>query len=120
MTPAPTPVADWWTVDQFFDRVDAAELGTGPFPLVDFGGRATGALTRHDLQRVALERRDETRLRDLVAARRVPPLLVPPGAQLTSIAAVLRYHGGVAVVVDETQHPVGIVTKADLARARTQ
>ncbi len=119
MTTTPVAVADWWTVDQFFDRSDAAEFGAGPFPLVDFGGRASGALTWADLQRVPVERRDETRLRDIVAGRRVPPLLVPPSAELAGIATVLRLHAGVAVVVDDAQHPIGIVTAADLTRVRS-
>jgi len=118
MTLAPIAVADWWTVDQFFARVDPEQFGTGPFPLVDFGGQATGALTRPELERVPAERRDETRLRDIVAGRRVPPLLVPPSAQLASIVAVLRSHAGLAVVVDDAQHPIGIITAADLNRVR--
>jgi CBS domain-containing protein len=113
-------LAEWWTVEQVLASrpAESADLGgSGVFPLVDFGGQATGALTMRDLQRVPMAQRAEIRLRDLVRGRRVRPMLVRPDSLLSEIALPLRRSGGVAVVVDQINHPVGLLTTAELSRA---
>jgi Zn-dependent protease len=140
MAPSPPALAEWWTVEQVlasrpadyrsegyrpadyrpadYRPAENADLGgSGVFPLVDFGGQATGALTMRDLQRVPIAQRAEIRLRDLVRGRRVRPILVRPDSLLSEIALPLRASGGVAVVVDEINHPIGLLTTAELSRA---
>jgi CBS domain-containing protein len=50
-------------------------------------------------------------------ARRVQPLLVSRKALLTEIALPMRQRGGIAVVVDDENHPIGVLTADDLTRA---
>jgi Zn-dependent protease/CBS domain-containing protein len=108
---------EWWTVEQVLASSDHA--GAQALPLVDFEGRATGALNLRDLERVPIERRAETRLRDITRARRVQPLLVRRDVPLTEIALPMRQRGGMAVVVDDGGRPIGVLTVDDLARATT-
>ena len=82
---------------------------------MDFNGRASGALVLADLARVAAHRRDVTRLRDVT--RRRKPMIVARSVLLADIAAKMRLHGGIAVVVDDFNHPIGLVTGAELLRA---
>jgi Zn-dependent protease/CBS domain-containing protein len=117
MAPSPTAVAEWWTVEQVLAQGSPGYAVAQAFPVVDFGGQATGALTLRDLQRVPVGRRAETRVRDIVRARRAQPLLVRREDLLTNIALYLRQRGGIAVVVDDENHPIGVLTADDLARA---
>jgi Zn-dependent protease len=118
MTGAPIVLADWWTVEQVLAGLSPDPGAAGQiYPLVDFGGQATGALTRHDLDRVPVAVRADTRIRDIVRARRIQPLVIQPGTKLSDVALVLRQHAGIAVVVDHDNHPLGIVTTDDLTRA---
>jgi Zn-dependent protease len=117
MTHSPTLLAEWWTVEQVLAQGLPDHAVAQAFPLVDFGGQAAGALTLRDLQRVPVGRRAETRIRDIVRARRVQPLVVTREALLTEIALPMRQRGGIAVVVDDENHPIGVLTPDDLARA---
>ena len=117
MAHSSTVLAEWWTVEQVLAQASSDHAVAQAFPLVDFGGQATGALTLRDLQRVPVERRAETRVRDIVRARRVQPLVVRGEALLTEIALPMRQRGGIAVVVDDENHPIGVLTADDLARA---
>jgi Zn-dependent protease len=118
MTGQPTVLADWWTVEQ-----SLAGLSPGPgaggqiYPLVDFAGQVTGALTLRDLDRVPLGLRSDTRVRDILRGRRIQPLMIRPDAKLSDVALVLRQHAGIAVVIDDGHRPVGIVTSDELAEA---
>jgi CBS domain-containing protein len=114
---SPTVLPEWWTVEQVLAQAPPDDAAARAFPLVDFEGRATGALTLRDLQRVPVGRRAETRLRDIVRARRVQPLFVSRNALLTEIALPMRQRGGIAVVVDDENHPIGVLTADDLTRA---
>jgi Zn-dependent protease len=117
MAPSPTVLAEWWTVEQVLAQASPDHPAAQPFPLADFAGQATGALTLRELQRVPVGRRAETRLRDIVRDRRIQPLLIRRDDLLTQIARPLRQRGGIAVVVDDDSHPIGVVTADDLARA---
>ncbi len=117
MAHSQTVLADWWTVEQVLAQASPGHAVAHAFPLVDFGRQATGALTLRDLQRVPVGRRAETRIREIVRARRVQPLLVRREALLTEIALPMRQRGGIAVVVDDANHPIGVLTADDLARA---
>lgn len=117
MAPPQTVLPEWWTVEQVLAQASPDHAVAQAFPLVDFGGQATGALTPRDLQRIPVGLRAETRLREIVRARRVQPLLVRRGALLTEIALPMRQRGGIAVVVDDANHPIGVLTADDLAGA---
>jgi Zn-dependent protease len=117
MAHSQTALPDWWTVEQVLAQASPDHAATQPFPLVDFGGQATGALTLLDLQWILPGRRAETRIREIVRARRVRPLVVRREALLTEIALPMRQHGGISVVVDDANHPIGILTADDLAGA---
>jgi Zn-dependent protease len=118
MTSEPTVLADWWTVEQVI-----AGLPPGPgeagqiYPLVDFAGQATSALTRRELDRVPVNVRIDTRIRDIVRRRRIRPLLVRPDARLSDVSLALRQHAGIAVVVDDDKRPLGVVSSDNLKMA---
>jgi CBS domain-containing protein len=117
MEPAPTVLAEWWTVEQVLARASGDNQPVArTFPLVDFAGQAAGALTLRDLERVPVERRAETRLRDIVRSRRGQPLLTRREALLTKIAVQLRQRGSIAIVVDDDNRPISVLTADDLAR----
>ena len=116
MEPAPTVLAEWWTVEQVLAQSSSGHPVARAFPLVDFAGQAAGALTLRDLERVPVERRAETRLRDIVRSRRGQPLLTRREALLTAIAGQLRQRGSIAIVVDDDNRPIGVFTADDLAR----
>ncbi len=103
---SPTVLAEWWTVEQVLAQASPDHAVAQAFPLVDFGGQATGALTLRDLQRVPAGRRAETRIRDIVRTRRLWPLLVRREDLLTEIALPMRQRRGIAVVVDDENHPL--------------
>lgn len=111
MSPAGTPVPDWWTVDRITPD------GTGVVVLTDFGGQPAGALSRREIESVPEGQRAEVRLRDLVRARRVGAPIVMADASVDMLLAALRLGAGVAVVVDGAGRPVGTVTPDDIARA---
>jgi Zn-dependent protease/CBS domain-containing protein len=117
MAHSPTVLADWWTVEQVLAQASPDRPAGQAFALVDFGGQTTGALTLGDLQRVPIGRRAETRMRDIVRARRAQPLVVRREALLTEIALPIRQRRGIAVVVNDENHPIGVLTADDLARA---
>jgi Zn-dependent protease len=117
MTSPPIIFADWWTVERVLAGLSLDATGPLTYSLVDFGGQATGAVTRRDLDRVPVGVRADTRIRDIVRGRRAQPLQVRAEAKLSEIALVLRQHAGIAVVVDDENHPIGTLTTDDLARA---
>jgi Zn-dependent protease/CBS domain-containing protein len=117
MSPAPMVGGEWWTVEQFLARLSPDAAPQPVFPVVDFEGHAVGALTLHDLQRIPAARRDTMQLRHVIALRRVRPLIVTGDAELTGFVTPLRMHGGVALVVDDGQRPLGVITQAELERA---
>ena len=116
MEPAPNVLAEWWTVEQVLAQTSADHPVARAFPLVDFAGQAAGALTLRDLERIPVGRRAETRLRDIVRSRRGQPLLTRREALLTEIAGQLRQRGSIAIVVDDDNRPIGVLTADDLAR----
>jgi Zn-dependent protease len=116
MSGQPTVLADWWTVEQVRtglapDSTAAAQV----YPLVDFAGQAAGVVTRRDLDQVPIGVRADTRVRDIVR-HRIRPIVVRRETTLSEVALQLRQHAGIAVVVDDDNHPIGTVTTSDLTR----
>jgi Zn-dependent protease len=112
---SPTVLAEWWTVEQVLAQLPPAHQMSQLFPLVNFAGQPTGALTRKDLEHVPDVRRADTRLRDIVRGRALP-LLLRPDDLLTESAPRLYQRGVVGIVVDENNHPIGMLTADHLAR----
>ena len=110
----PATAPDWWTVQQFLDHLTPRNIGQAVFPLMGFDARMTGAASLADLDTVAADQRQTTRLREV--RTRTPPLTVAPDALLSQLIMPLHLHGGVAIVIEDG-HPVGVVTEADLTRA---
>jgi Zn-dependent protease len=119
MTAPAAVFGDWWTVDRVLPQMNGQPDDT-VLPLVDFDSLATGALTARELRQVPPDNLVDTRLRDLARARRTQPLVVPASAPMPFVAAALRDHGGIALVLDEQRYPVGIITAALLARRTAQ
>jgi Zn-dependent protease/CBS domain-containing protein len=115
MTPAPVVAPAWWTVEQLVAHLSPTSMANGVFPVVDLTGHTTGVCTFADLEHVPANHRAGTQLAAL-AARRPYPVVVTPDANAAEIVAQIRPHGGVAVV-EEANHPVGVVTALELSRA---
>jgi CBS domain-containing protein len=111
MVPTGELVPQWWTVTQVVSRLAPARPGQRFIVVVDLDGTVRGVVTPHDLARVPAARRDELRIADL--ARITRPAVVEIGTPLASVAPRVQA-GRPAVVVDERQRPVGIVTAADI------
>jgi Zn-dependent protease len=117
MSPVEHPLPDWWTVSQLLGDLTADRAGPPVLVLVDFSGAASGLITLGDLQRVPSERRPEVRLRELTGVRRDRLLLMKRDASIDRLAQQLPAHGGIALVVDEAQRPVGVIAAGELSRA---
>jgi Zn-dependent protease len=115
MTPVSLVAPGWWTVDQLVEHLSPPLMATGVFPVVDLAGRTSGVCTFADLENVPPRHRVDTQIGTL-AARRASPLVVTPASSAAEIVDGIRAHGGVAVV-EEANHPVGVVTALELSRA---
>ncbi|WP_172832320.1 site-2 protease family protein [Nakamurella panacisegetis] len=113
MSPAPFVVADWWAVQHLLDQLRLEDTHQAAYPVIDFSGAVHGVLTLQDLLRVPPDRREGTRLRDII---RRPVLLVSPDVSMADLLLSLHLRGGMAVV-GENGRPVGLVTPDDLSRA---
>jgi CBS domain-containing protein len=91
-------------------------MATGVFPVVDLTGHTTGICTVADLDVVPSPRRTDTRLGALAARHVAPVVVVAPDTGAAEIADRIRPQHGVAVVED-LNHPVGVVTERELGRA---
>ena len=115
MTPARAVLPDWWTVTQVLDELTPDQLAQTVFPLVDFGGTVSGAVTLNDLERVPAAQRGDVRVREVV--HRARPLVVGEDATPADLVRALQRPGGVAVVIGADGHPVGVITVVELVRA---
>jgi Zn-dependent protease len=115
MTPVPVVAPAWWTVEQLVAHLSPTKMATNVFPVVDLAGHTEGVCTFADLEHVPARHREDTRLSAL-AARRASPLVVTPDANAAETSAQIRAHGGIAIV-EEANHPVGVVTGLELSRA---
>ena len=115
MTPVQVVAPAWWTVEQLVEHLSPNRVAAGVFPIVDITGHTNGICGLADLDSVPAAHRADIRLASL-AARHVPPVLVTPETSAAEIAARIRPHRGIAVVED-MNHPVGVVTELELGRA---
>ena len=115
MVPIVLVAPEWWTAEQFFSRLSADAAAQPVFPLVDFDGRITGALTLPDLAALPADQRGERRLREVAAGRRFRPLVLAPDSDLAEIAPLLALHG--EAVVAEDGRPIGLITRSEVGGA---
>ena len=119
MALASTALPDWWTIDQYRARVVPVGDASQPaFPLVDLQGQVTGVLARADLDQVARTDTADLRLRDLARGRRRRMVLVTRESSLNAVAGSVVLHGAIAVVVNADQHPLGVITRSEIAHVR--
>jgi hypothetical protein len=119
MVLAPTALPDWWTIDQYRARaVPVGDANQPAFPLVDLQGQVTGAIARADLDQVAGTDSADVRLRDLARRGRRPMVLITRESFLNALAGPVVLHDAIAVVVNADQHPLGVVTRSEIAHAR--
>jgi Zn-dependent protease len=114
MAPVPAPVPDWWTAERFCAAAAPAQAAAPMLVLIDFAGRASGVVGPRELTRLPAARRGEVRLRELARLRDERLLRVTGDTAVEELLPRLGRFGGVAVVVDEAQRPVGVVTAAEL------
>lgn len=110
---APALAADWWSVQEFLNRLTPEHAVQPAFPLVDVDGSLTGVVTVAGLERIPAERRAATLLRDVPGR---PPTTVSPETPLPELLLSLHLRGGLAVVVEDGR-PVGVLSARDLDRA---
>lgn len=115
MTPVQVVAPTWWTVEQLVAHLSPNRLAAGVIPTVDLTGRTTGICALADLDTVPATHRGDVTLAAL-AARHAAPVLVTPETSAADIAARIRPRRGIAVVQD-MDHPVGVVTELELGRA---
>lgn len=120
MALAPTALPDWWTIDQYRARVVPVDDAQQPaFPLVDLEGQVTGAIARADLDQVSRTDAADLRLRDLARrVRRRPMVLITRESSVNLVAGPVLLRNAIAVVVNADQHPLGVVTRAEIAHAK--
>ncbi len=116
MALAPSVLPDWWTVDQYRGRVvPVGDADQPAFPLVDLQGQVTGAIARADLDRIARTDTASVRLRDLVQRHRRPMVLITRESSLNAVAGPVVLHDAIAVVVNADHHPLGVITRSEIA-----
>jgi hypothetical protein len=119
MALAPTALPDWWTIDQYRARVvPVGDADQPAFPLVDLQGQVTGVLARADLDQVARTDTADLRLRDLARGRRRRMVLVSRESFLNAVGGSVILHGAIAVVVNADKHPLGVITRSELAHVK--
>jgi CBS domain-containing protein len=119
MTAPAAVLNDWWPVERVLPELDGA-ADDAVVALIDFDSEAAGSLTLRQLRRVPADNRADTRLRDLARAGRAQPLQVTEAASVAYVLATLREHAGVAIVTNDRNYPVGIITSQTLARYRVR
>jgi Zn-dependent protease len=116
MTSEPVVADGGMTLAGFVDRL-AMSYRFSSYPLVDDTGRLTGLVTLNRVRAVGPGRWPESRLRDIAC----PPEGVPTARPDEPLVALLsRMHGctdGRAVVLDQHDRVIGIVSSIDISRA---
>lgn len=128
----PSPVASaysWQTVGEFLDREGPGTglaVAASAIPLRDVDGRLAGMVTLSQLAAVRAEHRDATRLSD-VATPMTHVVTTTPDEPLSAVLAHMAVRPtvlaalhtlGHALVIGDDGSVVGVLTPADLTRAR--
>ena len=115
MTPNPTLVPDYITVDELVKRFLFAERHT-TFPTQDFGANLTGLVTLAAIKRLAPDRHATTRVREILCPLPQVPTAAPEDSLLTLIGRMGGCAEGRALVLKDGKL-VGIVSPSDVSRA---
>jgi len=128
----PSPVAaaySWQTVGAFLDGErpgTGLAVGASAFPLRDIDGALAGMITLSQLAAVRADHRDTTRLSD-VATPMAHIVTTTPDEPLSAVLARMAVRPAVlaalhtvghALIIGDDGSVVGVLTPADLARAR--
>lgn len=130
LPPSPAAVAySWQTVGEFLDREGPGTglaVAASAIPLRDVDGRLAGLVTLSQLAAVRAEHRDTTRLCD-VATPMTHVVTTTPDEPLSDVLAHMAVRPtvlaalhtlGHALVIGDDGSVVGVLTPADLTRAR--
>lgn len=116
MTRDPVLAEGTMTLADFVDRLALTHPLSG-YPLVDHSGRLTGLVTLNRVRAVPLSRRAGTRLGDIACPAEGVPTARPDEPLLTLLPRMRGCSDGRAVVLDEHDRVIGIVTSTDISRA---
>lgn len=104
------------TLADFVDRL-AMSHRFSSYPLVDRGGQLTGLVTLNRVRAVPYSRRPDTRLRDIACPAGDVPTARPDEPLTTLLPRMRGCADGRAVVLDEQDRVIGIVSSTDISRA---
>jgi Zn-dependent protease/CBS domain-containing protein len=116
MTAHPLVVNPGLTVEEFISGIAFAYPFSG-YPLADPNGRLLGLVTLNRVRAVPSQRRAVTRLIDIACQPDGVPTALPHEPLTDLLPRMDGCADGRAVVIDETNAVVGIVTASDVSRA---
>jgi len=116
MTEHPVMADATMTLEEFVDRL-AMSHRFSCYPLVDHSGRLTGLVTLNRVRAVPPNRRSDTRLRDIACPPEGVPTAHPDEPLLTLLPRMRGCTDGRAVVLDEHDRVIGVVSSTDISRA---
>jgi len=116
MTEHPVMADATMTLEEFVDRL-AMSHRFSCYPLVDHSGRLTGLVTLNRVRAVPPNRRSDSRLRDIACPPEGVPTAHPDEPLLTLLPRMRGCTDGRAVVLDEHDRVIGVVSSTDISRA---
>jgi Zn-dependent protease/predicted transcriptional regulator len=115
MTRSPVVADGTMTLAEFVDRL-ALSHRFSSYPLIDEAGRLTGLVTLNRVRAVPTDRRTSTRLRDIACPPEAVPTARPDEPLMTLLPRMRGCSDGRAVVLDEHDRVVGILSSTDISR----
>jgi Zn-dependent protease/CBS domain-containing protein len=115
MTRSPVVADGTMTLAEFVDRL-ALSHPFSSYPLVDPSGRLTGLVTLNRVRAVPPNRRADTRLADIACPPDAVPTAHPDEPLMTLLPRMRGCSDGRAVVLDEHDRVIGIVSSTDISR----
>lgn len=115
MSTDPHTGASWFTVDEFIQRYVLGDRHSA-YPVVGVDGAVEGLVTLAQLRAVPPDARTSTRVRDVAIPLAQVPTATPAEPLIGLLERLSPQSGGRALVFD-AGNLVGILTRADIARA---
>ena len=115
MTRDPVVADGAMTLAEFVDRL-ALSHRFSSYPLVDHGGMLTGLVTLNRVRAVPATGRASTLLRDIACPPEAVPTAHPDEPLVTLLPRMRGCSDGRAVVLDEYDRVIGIVSSTDISR----
>jgi Zn-dependent protease len=116
MTRGPVVADGTMTLAEFVDRL-AMSHRFSSYPLIDHDGRLTGLVTLNRVRAVPANRRTGTRLRDIACPPEAVPTARPDEPLVTLLPRMRGCSDGRAVVLDEHERVIGVVSSTDISRS---